>query len=141
MAGVTLPASVCSFRTTRSSLVSFEVSGRSVWLTNSESRGCPEDLAIETPEPASAPVASDDDERSPGSEGAPEVRQRAAPGGVEDDVVALRTVVPGVVEDVVCADRADKILLVVLQRPVTSAPNALASCSANDPTPPSGPMN
>jgi hypothetical protein len=45
-----------------------------------------------------------------------------------------------VVDDVVGADRSDQVDLGGAADPVTSAPNALASCTANDPTRPPPPM-
>jgi len=71
------------------------------------------------------------------------VGQRTVPTGVEDDVEPLPTagdVVERVVDDVVCADGTDHVHFVVLQTPVTSAPNALAICTANVPTRPDAPM-
>jgi hypothetical protein len=49
-------------------------------------------------------------------------------------------IVAGVVNDVIGAGRADLVTWGVLQTPVTSAPNAFASCTENEPTPPPAPM-
>ena len=63
---------------------------------------------------------------------------------VEDEVVALRCpseILPGVVDDVVGAERAGpSATFFVLDTPVTSAPRALAICTANVPTPPDAPL-
>src|SRR5256885_3927400 len=69
---------------------------------------CPE-LAIDASEPLSAPFSSNDHERPLRAESAPQVRQGAVPGDVEDDVVAaagVRGGLPGVVHYVVGGRRA-----------------------------------
>lgn len=70
--------------------------------------------AVETSDPPSARFAADDDERSPGGEGAAEAGQRSVSSGVEDDVVALPAVgdvPPCVVDDVIGPDGRDQVHL------------------------------
>ena len=71
MTGVTLPASMSSLRTTRSSAFSDETNVPSFWPTNGDSSERPE-LAVEAAEPPSAGLAADDDERPLRGERAPE---------------------------------------------------------------------
>ena len=69
--------------------------------------------------------------------------QRTVAADVEDHVIAMRAVgdvVLRVVDDVIGADRSDQVDLAVLQTPVTSAPKALAICTAKVPTPPDAPI-
>jgi hypothetical protein len=64
------------------------------------------------------------------------------PPDVEDHVVAVLAiceVVAGVVDDVIGAEGSDPSTFAVLYTPVTSAPNALAICTAKVPTPPDAP--
>ena len=49
-------------------------------------------------------------------------------------------VLAGLIDHLVGADRADQVQLVVLHTPVTSAPNACASCAAEQPHPAAAPM-
>ena len=71
-------------------------------------------------------------------------RHRVVADVVEDEVVApvaRREVLARVVDDVVGADRSDHVhVLRAADTPVTSAPNALAICTANVPTPPDAPL-
>ena len=79
-----------------------------------------------------AAFAASDDERPVGSECPPQPRQAAVPADVQDQVIVLAAVgkvLPGVVDDLVGADRADQAFA-VLATPVTVAPKALASCTA-----------
>src|SRR5215208_1000188 len=72
------------------------------------------DLAIGASEPPSSPFASNDDESSPGAEGAPEAYQRGVPADVQDQIVALITlseVLAGVVDDMIRPDGSDHLHL------------------------------
>ena len=62
---------------------------------------------------------------------------------IDDQVISLPApgeVLPAVVDDLVCTERRTRSTFVVLQTPVTTAPKALASCTANVPTPPAAPL-
>jgi len=52
---------------------------------------CPE-LTVHASEPSAARLGPDDDQRPPGSEDAPELRQRSVAPGVEDHVVSVLSV-------------------------------------------------
>jgi hypothetical protein len=60
------------------------------------------------------PLPADDHERPLRGEGAPQVRHGAVPSDVEDDVVAVAgvgEVLPGVIDDVVGAERPHQVQL------------------------------
>ncbi len=52
----------------------------------------------------------------------------------------VREVFAGVVDDVVGPSDRTSSVLAMLHTPVTSVPNALAICTAKEPTPPDAPM-
>ena len=87
MTGVTLPDSMSSLSATRSVAFSELASAAELLADEQGQHGRPE-LAVDAAEPPSAGLAADDDERPARGEGAAEVRQRAVPADVEDDVVA-----------------------------------------------------
>src|SRR6266508_4691370 len=130
MTGVTLPASMSSFSTTKSSRRSFETNGRSRWRANSDRMGAQRIRRSKPPSQRPPPSPPTITSVPPGGEGAPQLGQRTAARGVNDEVPVarpVREVLAGVIDHLVGADRADRSTLVVLHTPVTSAPNALAS--------------
>ena len=77
--------------------------------------------------------AAHDYEGSLGSQSPPEPRQTAVPTGVEDQVVApgaVGEVLPGVVDDVVGADRADEFDFRGAAHTRDLCSEGLASCTA-----------
>jgi len=55
-------------------------------------------------------------------------------------LVALGKILVGVINDMIRAERSDHIHVSRAADPVTSAPNDLAICTANVPTPPEAPL-
>src|ERR671915_1131884 len=113
MTGVIFPDSMSSLRTSRSSWFSLLTNVPSFWLTNGDSI-IARKLAIGASEPPSSSFAPDDDERPPGSEGAPEACQRGVSADVDDQVVALIAlgeVLALVVDDVIRTYGSDHLHL------------------------------
>ena len=110
--GMTLPASISSFRTQQVRRALLRGQGAKPLAHEHRLQRRAEDLALEAAEPPSAPFASDDHERPLRCEGAPQVRQRAVSTRVEDQVVRFRAVcevLARVVDDMVGADRQDEV--------------------------------
>ena len=114
MTGVTLPASMRSFRTSRSSRRSTDDQRSAAADARTVTDMGARSLALEASGPPSAAFAADDHERPARGEGAPQVRQRTPARGVQDQVVAARPVgevLARVVDDVVGAERPDQVHL------------------------------
>jgi hypothetical protein len=111
MAGATWPDSMSSPRTIRSSAFSEEMNVPIFWPTNGDSASARSwRSAPLSQRPSVSPTHFH--EHSLGGDGAPEIRQPAVAPDVEDHVVAMCAVgevVAGVVDYVVCADRADRV--------------------------------
>ena len=130
--GTTSPASISGLNEMRSSLALLRGEhGHSLADERREREGA--ELPVEASHQRAACFAADDDERSLGCECSPESRETAVPTDVEDQVVAVDAVgeiLSCVVDDSVGADGATRSSFAVLHTPVTSAPKALASCTA-----------
>jgi len=114
MTGVTWSASMSSFKTTRSWLLSLVMSGRSRWRTNGDRIGARRIWRSKPPSHRRPSFASYDHQRPPGSEGAPQVRQRPTARSVNDEVKLARPageVLAGVADHLVRADRPDQFHL------------------------------
>jgi hypothetical protein len=143
MTGVTLPASSSSRILCRTSCRGLELSIRRRWLTNRDSATA---RRLRSNPPNHRPLPSLPTITSVpfGGKGPPQLGQGTVARGVHDQIPVARPVgdIPaGVVDHAVGADRADQLDLGGgAHTPVTWAPNALASWTANDPTPPAAPM-
>jgi hypothetical protein len=135
MTGFTFPASIISFSVSRSSLLRDE---RREPLTHKARQHVRFEHRPQWADP-SALRRADKNERSSGTQDAPETAQRPVAHGVEDQVVpppSAGEVLLSVVDDMIHAKRLDQLHVARAADHVTSAPSAFAICTANVPTPP-----
>src|SRR6266511_941996 len=110
--GVIVAASTSCFRNCRSAL--FGCNDHAQPVAHERRRHERSNRTIHASDPPTTPFAADEHERPTEGEGAPELRQRAVPTHVEDQVIPLPAsgeVLFCVADDVVSADGADRVHL------------------------------
>ena len=103
----------------------------------------PQDLAVEAAKPPPAPLATHDHQRPPRGEGPPQLRQRTAAGGVDDEVPAappVGEVLAGVVDHLLRAEGADQVHLGRAAHPGDLRAEHLGQLHRERPTPPAAPI-